>query len=76
MKNILIKLFGWRAAILHGDPCAFARWIWLRKNLTPGHFRTLDAGCGSGAFTFYAAKIGRRKKGAIFLEQYAIIYYM
>lgn len=56
-KNILIKIIGYYATIFHGDSAVFDRWIWLRRNLKSGLLRTLDAGCGSGAFTMYAAKI-------------------
>lgn len=65
-KNILVKIIGYSATILHGDAAVFDRWIWLRRNLTPGPLRTLDAGCGSGAFTMYAAKIGNEAVGISF----------
>jgi len=55
-SNILIKLIGWHATILHEDPCAFDRYRWLKKHLKKGAFKTLDAGSGLGAFSFYAAK--------------------
>lgn len=58
MNDNLVKLMGWPATILHGDPSVFDRWRWLKRHLRPGPLRTLDAGCGSGAFTMYAAKIG------------------
>ncbi len=66
MKNLLVKLFGWKAAILHGDPTSYDRWKWLAKHLKRGPFRTLDAGCGSGAYTLYAATIGNESLGISF----------
>lgn len=68
-KNILVKLFGYWPTILHGDTAVFDRWMWLRKNLRKGHLRTLDAGCGSGAFALYAAKIGNEVVGISFDER-------
>ena len=63
MRNALIRLIGWRATVLHGDPTVYDRWRWLRRHLLSGSLRTLDAGCGSGAFTLYAAKIGNQAVG-------------
>ncbi len=68
-KNILVKILGYLATVLHGDPAVFDRWLWLRRNLTPGSLRTLDAGCGSGAFTMCAAKIGNEAVGISFDER-------
>lgn len=55
MNNILIKLIGLPATILHEDPCAFGRYQWMKKNIKKGSVRTLDAGCGLGTFALYAA---------------------
>ena len=63
MRNALIRLIGWKAAIFHGDPCVYDRWRWLGKHLLPGQLRTLDAGCGNGVFTMYASKIGNESVG-------------
>ena len=49
-----------------GTPPVFDRWIWLKRYLQPGPLRTLDAGCGSGAFTMYASKIGNTAVGLSF----------
>lgn len=57
-RNILVKIIGWKATIYHGDPTMYNRWRWLKKNLRPGHLRTLDVGSGSGAFSIYATKMG------------------
>jgi SAM-dependent methyltransferase len=66
MSNTLVKLLGWKATVLHGDPCVYDRWRWLRRHLSPGPVRTLDVGCGSGAFTMYAAQIGNQCLGISF----------
>lgn len=58
-----MKLVGWRAILLHDDPCAYQRFKWLKKNLIGGNIRTLDAGCGEGAFTLYAALRGNTAIG-------------
>jgi SAM-dependent methyltransferase len=66
MKNALVRVLGWRATILQGDPTVADRWHWLRKHLRGGPLRTLDAGCGTGAFTMYAARAGNQALGLAF----------
>lgn len=66
MRNALIRLIGWKATILHADPLMYDRWKWLKRHLQPGPLRIFDAGCGNGAFTMYAAKIGNRSVGMSF----------
>lgn len=66
VDNSIIKIFGWRATLLWCDPCVSDRWKWIRRRLQPGPLRTLDAGCGSGTFTLYAAKIGNAAVGLSF----------
>ncbi len=66
MRNLLVRLLGWRATLLHGDPCVYERWRWLRRHLRTGRLRTLDAGCGSGAFTLFAANAGNDAVGISF----------
>jgi SAM-dependent methyltransferase len=68
-RDGLIRLIGWRAAVLHADPLTFDRWLWLRRHLRGGAIRTLDAGCGSGPFTFYAAALGNEAVGISFDER-------
>jgi SAM-dependent methyltransferase len=63
MRNFLIRVLGWRATVLQGDTFVPERWRWLRSYLRSGQMRTLDAGCGRGAFTFYAAQIGNEALG-------------
>jgi hypothetical protein len=60
MSDTLLKVFGWRALLIHGDPCVLDRWLWLRRHLHRGPLRTFDAGCGNGAFSIYAALAGNR----------------
>lgn len=70
MENILVRLIGYIATIIHGDAAVFDRWRWLRKNLKRGNnIRTLDAGCGSGAFAIYAARVGNDVVGISFDER-------
>ena len=69
MPDTLVRLLGWRATFLHGDPSVYDRWRWVERHLTPGPLRTFDAGCGSGSFTIFAAKIGNDALGLSFNEQ-------
>jgi len=66
MQNIWIKLIGWRATILQGDPTVVDRWNWLKKYHQCGPKKTLDAGCGQGAYTMYCAKRGNYAVGISF----------
>lgn len=66
MSHILVKIIGYPATILHGDSAVLDRWRWLKRHLKSGHLKTLDAGCGSGAFAMYAAKIGNDVIGVSF----------
>ena len=63
VDDVLVRLLGWQATVLHGDPLVPVRWSWLRRYLQPGPLRTLDAGCGSGGFTMYAVRIGNEAVG-------------
>jgi SAM-dependent methyltransferase len=58
LRDTLVYLIGWPALVLQQDPPAWDRWRWLRRQLRSGALRTLDAGCGSGAFSIYAAERG------------------
>lgn len=53
---------------MKGDPALYDRWRWLSQRLRPGALRTLDAGCGDGAFTIYAATVGNEALGLSFDE--------
>ncbi len=60
MRNILVKVLGFRATLIHGDPLVVDRWRWLCRHLpiTANRETLLDIGCGSGAFTIGAARRG------------------
>lgn len=58
MSDVLVRVAGWRALMVHGDPCVLDRWLWVRRWLVPGPVRTLDAGSGNGGFSAYAASRG------------------
>ena len=62
---LLLKLFGNTLNIITGDTLVADRHIWLSHNLpeTNNNENFLDIGCGSGAFTFVAAKRGYRALG-------------
>lgn len=62
----MIRALGWRALLIHGDPCVLDRWLWLRRHLRTGPLRTFDAGCGNGAFSIYAARAGNQVVAASF----------
>jgi SAM-dependent methyltransferase len=68
MSDMLLKAMGWRSLLLHGDPCVLDRWLWLRRHARGGAVRTLDAGCGNGAFSIYAARRGNEVVAASFSE--------
>ncbi len=66
MSDMLLRLIGWQATLLHGDMLVADRWRWLKPRLpiTAGMGeRVLDAGCGSGAFTMGAARRGYEAVG-------------
>lgn len=54
--------------VLFGDPAAFDRWLWLKRELTVPA-KTLDAGCGSGAMALYSAYWGNETLGISFEER-------
>ena len=64
--DLLVRLFGWRAAFIHGNTTTLDRWRYLRRRLprvrSTGE-RVLDVGCGSGAFTIAAATRGYHAVG-------------
>jgi SAM-dependent methyltransferase len=68
MSDTLLRAFGWRALLIHGDPCVLDRWLWLRNHLRAGDLRTFDAGAGNGGFSIYAARRGNRVLAASFSE--------
>jgi SAM-dependent methyltransferase len=66
MLERLLRIFGWRFLLITGDPCVLDRWLWLRRHLRGGRLRTFDAGCGNGAFSVFAARIGNEVLAASF----------
>jgi len=62
----LVRMFGFQAALIHGDTLVLDRWLWLKQHLPPvpsGSKWMLDVGCGSGAFTIGVARRGYRALG-------------
>lgn len=59
-KSLLVRVLGYRAAFLHGDPLVLDRWRFVCQNLpvTCNGEKLFDVGCGTGAFTIGAAKRG------------------
>lgn len=69
VSDLVVRALGWWALLIHGDPCVLDRWLWLRRYLRAGHARTFDAGCGNGAFSLYAARIGNEVVAASFSSE-------
>src|ERR1700730_2255776 len=69
MPDMLLRAFGWKPLLIHGDPSVLDRWLWLRRHLRSGRVRTFDAGCGNGAFSIYAAHSGNEVISASFSER-------
>jgi hypothetical protein len=42
MTDPLLRLVGWRALFLQGDPLVYDRFIWLRRHLRPGPLRAFQ----------------------------------
>lgn len=72
LGSILVRAFGFRALLIHGDPLVLDRWLWLRRRLTGGHGTLLDVGSGNGAFTIGAARLGYRALGLTFQRDEAL----
>jgi SAM-dependent methyltransferase len=64
-RSALVRLVGFPATLVHGDPLVLDRWFWLKARLpkTRNGERLLDIGCGSGAFSIGAALRGYHALG-------------
>lgn len=64
-RSFLVRLFGFPATLVHGDPLVLDRWRYLctRLPVTRNGEKLLDIGCGTGAFTIGAARRGYRTIG-------------
>jgi SAM-dependent methyltransferase len=64
-SSLLVRLFGFRAALHHGDALVWDRWRWIARRLrkTRSEQRVMDVGCGSGAFTIGLAMRGYNALG-------------
>jgi 2-polyprenyl-3-methyl-5-hydroxy-6-metoxy-1,4-benzoquinol methylase len=56
--NWLVRAIGFPATLIHGDTLVWDRWRWLKPRLKEHRGNLLDVGCGSGAFTIGAARMG------------------
>jgi SAM-dependent methyltransferase len=65
----LVRLIGFRALLIHGDPLVLDRWRWLRPRLVHERGGLLDVGCGNGVFTIGAAKLGHDAVGLTWDER-------
>jgi 2-polyprenyl-3-methyl-5-hydroxy-6-metoxy-1,4-benzoquinol methylase len=66
LRSRLVRAIGFPATLIHGDTTVLDRWLWLRRYLGPvprGSKALLDVGCGTGAFTIGAARMGYRALG-------------
>jgi SAM-dependent methyltransferase len=59
-RNELVRLIGFPATMIHGDPLMLDRWRWLAKRLprTANKEKLIDVGCGTGAFSIGATLRG------------------
>jgi len=64
-QSLLVKVFGFRATLIHGDTLVLDRWRWLKRRLpvTRNGEKLIDIGCGTGAFTLGATRRGYESLG-------------
>lgn len=61
MSNLLVRLIGWRAALIHGEPLVLDRWKFLKCHMPrvkDTEEQVLEVGCGTGAFSMGLASRG------------------
>lgn len=65
MGSMLVKVLGFPATLIHGDPLVLDRWLWLKRRLplASNGESLIDVGCGTGAFTIGAALRGYESLG-------------
>ena len=70
-KSTLVRLIGFPATVLHGDPGLLDRWLWLRTRLpkTRNGEKIIDVGCGTGAFSIGAVLRGYEALGLSWNER-------
>ena len=70
-KSLLVRMIGFPATLIHGDPLVLDRWLWLKERLpeTNNMEKLLDVGCGSGAFSIGAARRGYQATGLSWSER-------
>ena len=61
-------MFGFNAILVQGDVLFVERVRWLQKRIRTSQYRTLDAGCGSGALSILAARSGNETIGLTFSD--------
>ena len=64
-RGLLVKIFGFSAALTHGDTLVLDRWRWLKSKLptTKNGETLIDIGCGTGYFSMGAALRGYEALG-------------
>jgi SAM-dependent methyltransferase len=64
-RSFLVRIFGFRAALFHGDCLVWDRWRWLERRLPPTRddLTLIDVGCGNGVFTIGGAIRGYHSVG-------------
>lgn len=65
-RNTLVQILGWHALPIQGDVLFVERLAWVKRRLLRGPARTLDAGCGTGALTILATRLGHEALGLTF----------
>lgn len=70
-KSLLVRIIGFPATLIHGDPLILDRYLWYKKRLpkTANGLKLIDIGCGSGAFTIGSALRGYEALGLTWNER-------